>query len=84
MEKYLIMCRSLTHAQRSQRLLEQNGIISTVIKAPTGLTQKGCGYSLVLRRHAPEAVRILRERNLLTGQVFRWEDAQWREWHDLS
>ena len=84
MEKYLIMCRSLTHAQRCQRLLEQSGIISSVIKAPAGLTQKGCGYSLVLRRHIKDALRVLRERNLLTGKVYQWDGTQWREEYDIS
>ncbi len=85
MEKYLIMCRSMTHAQRSQRLLERNGIMSSLIKAPVNLTRSGCGYALILRRHGPEAIRILKDADLLSGRVYEKTDDDWREiTHDLS
>ena len=79
MEKYLIMCRSMTHAQRSQRLLERNGIISSLIKAPVSLTRSGCGYALVLRRHAGEGIRLLREAGLLTGRIYEQLNEEWKE-----
>lgn len=79
MEKYLIMCRSLTHAQRSQRLLERSGIVSTLAKAPVVLTSGGCGYSLILRKHLEESLSILRGNGLLTGKVFRMEGNEWKE-----
>lgn len=84
MEKYLILCRSMTVAQRSQRLLEHSGIIGSVIKAPLHLTKNGCGYALILRRHGAEGVRILKEQGMLTGKVYRMEDMEWKETgHDL-
>ena len=36
--RYLIMCRSLTYAQRAARVLERAGIGAGIIKAPAGLT----------------------------------------------
>jgi hypothetical protein len=85
MEKYLITCRSMTHAQRSQRLLERNGIMSSVVKAPVALTRSGCGYALILRRHAKEGVKILRESELLLGKVYESVNEEWREVsYDLS
>ena len=85
MEKYLITCRSMTHAQRSQRLLERNGIMSSVVKAPVALTRSGCGYALILRRHAIEGVKILRESELLLGKVYKSVNEEWREVsYDLS
>ena len=85
MEKYLIMCRSMTHAQRSQRLLERNGIMSSLIKAPVSMTRSGCGYALILRRHGTDGVRILKDVGLLSGKVYiktgdDWEEAS----YDLS
>ena len=79
MEKYLITCRSLTNAQRSQRLLERSGIVTTLIKAPVGLTSGGCGYALILRRHLEESLTILRNRGLLTGKVFQFVENDWKE-----
>lgn len=71
MTQYLIMCRSLTSAQRSQRLLERSGINVTLVKAPQGLSTNGCAYALSLRRRADEAIMILRRNNLLSGKIFK-------------
>ncbi len=70
MTEYLIMCRSLTHAQRSARLLERRGIIVAVTKAPQGLSSRGCTYALSLKRKLEEAVRILKKENMLLGKVY--------------
>lgn len=79
MEKLLITCRSMTQAQRSQRLLEKSGIVSSVVKTPIHLTKTGCGYALILRRGGSEAVEILRERGMLTGKVYERVGESWRE-----
>ena len=85
MEKYLIMCRTMTHAQRSQHLLERSGIMSSLIKAPVALTRSGCGYALVLRRHGREGIQLLKEAALLSGRVYEKIDEDWREvTNDLS
>lgn len=74
MTQYLIMCRSLTHAQRSSRLLERAGITATVVKAPQELSRAGCGYSLSLYRHFDEAVRILKKNNMINGKLFQKQE----------
>lgn len=80
MEQYYIMCRSLTHAQRSSRLLERSGIIANVLKAPQELRKAGCGYALSLRRHFTEAVGILQKNNLINGKLYqRMENGEYRE-----
>lgn len=45
MQRYcLIMCRSLTYAQRSSQVLERAGITATVLKAPQSVSKTGCTY----------------------------------------
>ena len=68
---YLIMCRSLTYAQRSAALLERSGITAAVVKAPQGLSSNGCGYAVSLYKNFPEAVSLLRRNNLPFGKTFR-------------
>ena len=46
METYLLLARSVTHAQQMMRILERGGIYTKVQRAGGTLTQKGCGYSL--------------------------------------
>ena len=44
MENYLLICRSLTYAQRTAKALERSGISSMVIRIPSALAKEGCGY----------------------------------------
>lgn len=71
MTRYLIMCRSLTHAQRSARLLERYAITATVVKADVKLSTSGCRYAVNLVRHFDDAVRILKNNNMIKGKVYR-------------
>ena len=67
----LILFRSLTFAQRAAYALERGGITATVRKAPPGLTDRGCTYSVRLReRHLGEALALLRRKGLERGKVF--------------
>lgn len=70
MTQYLIMCTSLTNAQRCQRILERAGINTSLVKAPQGLNTLGCGYSLSLYKSVNEAVSLLRKNNMLKGKIF--------------
>ena len=70
MTQYLIMCTSLTNAQRSQKLLEKAGINTSIVKAPQGLNTLGCGYSLSLYSGISEAVSLLRNNSMLKGKIF--------------
>lgn len=78
--QYLIMCRSLTVAQRAAALLERKGINAAVVKAPKGLSTKGCGYAVSIYRKYDEAINLLRQNNLLTGKSFvRGADGEFTE-----
>ena len=49
MQRYcLILCRSLTYAQRSSRVLERAGITAVVHKAPLSVSKTGCTYCVKL------------------------------------
>ena len=74
MTQYLIMCRSLTHAQKSVSLLERNGIFGTIVKAPRELSEKGCGYAVSLRRNLEAAVDALKKNDLLRGKIYAKDD----------
>ena len=71
MENYIIMCRSITYAQRSQKLLERAGIAANISKAPHGVTPEGCSYGVrVSRGKVARAMTILRTAGIKTGKVF--------------
>ena len=67
MEYYLIIARSVTYAQRIERVLSRAGIRSLVFRAPLELTKdEGCAYAVRLTPDAVQrAIRLLRENGLL-------------------
>ena len=71
MTQYLILCRSLTHAQRAARAMERAGITATVLRAPHGLSSSGCGHGVVIRKRLIDALRILEEAHLQHGKIYR-------------
>lgn len=69
-KQYLIMCRSVTSAQRCSKLLERALIRASVIKAPRELSNNGCAYALRLSYKLEEAVSLLRKNRMQTGRIF--------------
>lgn len=48
MKEYFITFRSVTFAQRGERLLTQKGYRVTLRRTPRWMEQQGCGYYLML------------------------------------
>lgn len=74
MQRYLIMCRSLTYAQRANSALERAGITASISRAPQGLTGSGCGYCVrVADNRFHSALGVLERSNVPYGKLFRAE-----------
>ena len=68
---YIIMCRSLTFAQRAERTLRSSGIFASLTKAPQSANPGGCTYGVkVGERNLPAALHRLKEAGIPTGKVF--------------
>lgn len=69
--RYLIMCRSLTYAQRAAKILERHAISAGVTKAPAGLSGNGCSYCVTVSYgKGIAAADILRREGLLQGKIY--------------
>lgn len=69
---YLFMCKSLTYAQRSARVLERRGVGAFLMRSPRELSSGGCGYCVrVSEKHFAQAVDILRASSLEPIRIFR-------------
>ena len=69
--EWLITFRSVTFAQRGERVLRSHGIPCTVQRTPKKLTERGCGYCLRLRgSDAIKAVELLRREKLNHEKVY--------------
>ena len=81
MVSYLLLCRSLTYAQRTVHVLEQADIKCNAKRTPRNLSHDGCGYCVVLNCHSINyALERLREENLYPKQIYeRRSDGSYRE-----
>lgn len=81
MVSYLILCRSLTHAQRTARVLERSGIKGYVARAPKAVSSEGCGYCVrISEQWLGQALTVLRQAGLGPKQVFmQLDEGEYRE-----
>ena len=68
---YLIMCRSLTYAQRTAAALERTGITARVLRSPKSIAGEGCSHSVkISQRSLPEALLVLQRADLTPKRIF--------------
>ena len=68
---YLIVCRSLTYAQRTARVLERVGIGSHVMRTPKTISTEGCNYCVkIAERKLTDALKVLKKENMAPKQVY--------------
>jgi len=68
---YLIICRSLTYAQRTAYLLEKKGIAPQILRSPKSIAAEGCGYAVkVSQRNLLESLSVLRNADLSPKKVY--------------
>ena len=80
METYLLIARSVTHAQRMARILESCGIRAGMMRAPAGLSANGCGYAVRIRsEHLASAHACLAKAELRPQGVFASDGTDYRE-----
>ena len=80
METYLLIARSITQAQHMARVLENCGIRAGIIRAPAGLTNRGCSYALRIRAGQWDAARACLQRaELRPIGIYQREGDDYRE-----
>ena len=71
MKFYYITFRSVTHAQRGEKLLNRNGFRCSLQRTPRWMEAQGCGYSLrIWARDIFPAVELLRREELPLRRVY--------------
>ena len=80
MEYYLFLARSVTHAQRMMRALQGCSIRAAMLRAPAGLTNRGCSYAVRVRApHQQEAQDCLDRAGLRQAALFKREGNRYVE-----
>ena len=71
MKAYYITFRSVTYAQRGEKLLNQKGIRCSILRTPRWMEAQGCGYALkVWTKDVYPAVELLRESNVSVRRIY--------------
>lgn len=71
MKFYYVTFRSVTYAQRGEKLLNQNGFRCTLQRTPRWMEEQGCGYALrVWTKDVIPAVELLRENGVAMRRVY--------------
>ena len=74
-----ITFRSVTVAQRGERVMQRAGVDCTLQRTPKWMAERGCSYCLRLRQRDLEmAETLLRDANVPVSKVYgQWEE-EWR------
>jgi hypothetical protein len=68
---YLLICRSLTYAQRTAKALERTGITAIVTKVPQIISSDGCGYCVkVSAKNVSNAMIALKDAEMFPVKIF--------------
>lgn len=69
--EWLITFRSVTYAQRGEKVLRNGKISCRLQRTPKHLTERGCGYCLRIQGiDAPNAVSLLRRDRLAYEKLY--------------
>ena len=68
---YLIVCRSLTYAQRTAIALERAGITARVMRSPKSISGEGCSHSVkIAQRSLPDSLQIMHRLGLKPKGIY--------------
>ena len=68
---YLLVCRSLTYAQRTAEALERAAISAHILRSPKSIAGEGCSHSVkVSKRNLAYALVVLKRAGLSPNRVF--------------
>ena len=81
MRFYFITFRSVTFAQRAEKVLSQRGIRVNLMRTPRWMEEQGCGYALKLwSGDILPVMKLLRENRLQLKKVYvQLEDGEMEE-----
>lgn len=75
MKTYYITFRSVTYAQRGERVLRQGGVDCLLQRTPKWMETRGCGYCLRVRPgDALQALELLKKNNVHYSKLYAQSD----------
>ena len=84
MHFYYITFRSVTYAQRGEKILQDEGIRCTLLRTPRWMEEQGCGYCLRLwAKEAKTVLYRLQQHQIPYRKVYiQGRDGQLEDWKE--
>ena len=80
MEQYFILVRTVTYAQRMEKVLTRAGVRCQIFRAPRELTESGCAYTVrVVTGDIVTVLYMLRRESLNPEKIFLFQNNFYRE-----
>jgi hypothetical protein len=81
MQNFFFICRSVTYAQKTAKILEHAGIPAVVTRTPKMVTTEGCSFCVrVTQRNFTDALIAVNSAGLPPARVFtQYEDGDFSE-----
>ena len=77
---YILMCRSMTAAQKTARALQRAGVFAAVTKAPQSANPNGCTYGVkIAERNISGTTAILSREKLQVEKILELDGRNLRE-----
>ncbi len=71
MKMCFVTFRSVTPAQKAERLLKASGVNCTIVRTPKWMEEQGCGYSLrIPQRQLHQGIEILRNNGVGFRKIY--------------
>ncbi len=71
MKMCFVTFRSVTPAQKAERLLKSSGVNCTIVRTPKWMEEQGCGYSLrVPQNKLYVSIDLLREKSVPFRKIY--------------
>lgn len=68
---YLIICRSLTYAQKTEAALERAGITAHIMRSPRTISGTGCSHAVkISERRLADALTVLNRVDMSPERVY--------------
>lgn len=78
MVEYFFTFRSVTTAMRAERMLQQAGVKTSLLRTPAQLRKQGCGYSIRVSEQGYLAASAILQQGEFQ-KVYRRKNENWEE-----
>lgn len=86
MKEYLLICRSITFAQRASRAIYRAGVGNQILRTPVGLVKTGCSYAVkIWEPYLERALWAMEREHMHPVALFKFDGSEYAEVkNDLS